>query len=67
MGVCQFLLKISRKLLQNLFRSNSNSDFKIDYPGVPTASQWVKNLTSSHENVGSIPGLTQWVKNTVLP
>ena len=26
--------------------------------GVPTVEQWVKNLTSIHGNVGSIPGLT---------
>ena len=27
--------------------------------GVPFAAQQVKNLTSVHEDVGSIPGLTQ--------
>ena len=27
----------------------------------------VMNLTSIHEDVGLIPGLTQWVKNLVLP
>ena len=30
-------------------------------------AQQVKNLTSVHEDVGSIPGLTKWVKDLVLP
>ena len=28
-------------------------------------AQWVKNQTSIHEGVGSIPGLTQWVEDPV--
>ena len=29
-------------------------------------AQWVKNLTSVHEDKGSIPGLAQWIKGSGL-
>ena len=42
------------------------SVFKGESFRVPIAAQRVKNPTSIHEDVGSIPGLAQWVKDPVL-
>ena len=38
-----------------------------DNPGVPLVAQLVKNPTSIHQDVGSIPGLIQWVNDWALP
>ena len=34
--------------------------------GVPIVAQWIKSPTTTHEDVGSIPGLTRWVKDMAL-
>ena len=40
---------------------------KVYFPEVPVVAQQVKNLTSTYEDVGLIPGLTQWIKGLALP
>ena len=39
----------------------------MEKEGVPIVAQWVKGLTSIHEDLSSIPGLAQWVKDLALP
>ena len=48
----------------NLFKHYA--DIKHISLGVPIVAEWVKNLTSIHEDVGLIPHLIHWVKDLAL-
>ena len=59
-------LKINGKIVPNSTVLHFNRAFKM-HDKTSHHGSAVTNLTSIHEDAGSIPGLTQWVKDPVLP
>ena len=49
-----------------LLKQHSREGYLRSFLGVPGMVQQKPNLTSIHEDVGSIPGLSQWVVDLVF-